>query len=47
MLRASPGGFAVTFYADTGQELVLHVTSQQIQQQLKAIEDFHASRKKS
>ena len=47
MLRASPGGFSVKFYADTGQELVIHLTSQQIQQQLKAIEDFQASRKKS
>jgi hypothetical protein len=36
----------VKFYADTGQDLVIHLTSQQIQQQLKAIEDFQASRKK-
>ena len=47
MLRASQSGFSVKFYAETGQELVLHLTSQQIQQQLKAIEDFQASRKKS
>jgi hypothetical protein len=47
MLRTSPGGFSVKFSADTGQELVLHLTSQQIQQQLKAIEEFQASRKKS
>jgi hypothetical protein len=46
MLRAYPGGFTVKFYAETGQELVIHLTSQQIQQQLKAIEDFQASSKK-
>jgi hypothetical protein len=46
MLRAYQGGFSVKFYADTGQDLVIHLTSQQIQQQLKAIEDFQASRKK-
>src|SRR5215468_3153052 len=46
MLRAYPGGFAVKFYAETGKELVLHLTSQQIQQQLKAIEDFQAASKK-
>jgi hypothetical protein len=46
LLRASPGGFAVTFFAETGQELVIHLTAQQIQQQLKAIDDFQASRKK-
>jgi hypothetical protein len=46
MLRAYQGGFSVKFYAETGQDLVIHLTSQQIQQQLKAIEDFQASRKK-
>ena len=46
MLRASPGGFSVQFYAETGKELVIHLTSQQIQQQLKAIEDFQATSKK-
>jgi hypothetical protein len=45
MLRAHQGGFSVTFSAETGQEMVLHLTAQQIQQQLKAIEDFQASRK--
>jgi hypothetical protein len=46
MLRAYQGGFSVKFSAETGQEMVIHLTSQQIQQQLKAIEDFQASRKK-
>jgi hypothetical protein len=46
MLRAYQGGFSVKFSAEAGQEMVLHLTSQQIQQQLKAIEDFQASRKK-
>ena len=47
MLRAYPGGFSVKFYAETGKELVIHLTSQQIQQQLKAIEDFQAASKSS
>jgi hypothetical protein len=46
MLRAYQGGFSVQFSAEAGQEIVLHLTSQQIQQQLKAIEGFQASRKK-
>jgi hypothetical protein len=46
MLRAYPGGFSVQFYAETGKELVIHLTSQQIQQQLKAIDDFQAASKK-
>jgi hypothetical protein len=46
MLRAYQDGFSVKFSAETGQELVIHLTAQQIQQQLKAIEDFQASRKK-
>lgn len=46
MLRAYQGGFSVTFSAETGQELVIHLTAQQIQQQLKAIADFQTSRKK-
>src|SRR5215471_4621000 len=45
MLRAYQGGFSVKFSAETGQEMVIHLTSQQIQQQLKAIEDFQAARK--
>ena len=44
MLRAHQGGFAVTFSAETGQEMVIHLTAQQIQQQLKTIDAFHASR---
>ena len=44
MLRAYQGGFSVTFSADTGQEMVIQVTAQHIQQQLKAIDDFQASR---
>ena len=47
MLRAHQSGFSVTFAADTGQELVLHLTAQQIQQQLKAIDAFRASTKQS
>ena len=46
ILRAYQGGFSVKFYAETGQEMVIHLTSQQIQQQLKTIEDFQASSKK-
>lgn len=46
MLRAYQGGFSVTFSAETGQEMVIHLTAQQIQQQLKAIEEFQASRQK-
>ena len=45
-LRAYQGGFSVKFYAETGKELVIQLTSQQIQQQLKAIEDFQASSKR-
>jgi hypothetical protein len=47
MLRANQGGFAVKFSAETGQELMIHLTAQQIQQQLRAIEEFQASRKRS
>jgi hypothetical protein len=46
MLRAYQGGLSVKFYAETGTEMVIHLTSQQIQQQLKAIEDFQAASKK-
>jgi hypothetical protein len=45
VLRAYQGGFSVKFSAETGQEMVIHLTAQQIQQQLKAIDDFQASRK--
>ena len=45
VLRAHQGGFSVKFSAETGQEMVIHLTAQQIQQQLKAIDDFQASRK--
>jgi hypothetical protein len=46
MLKTHQDGFSVKFYAKTGKEMVITLTSQQIRQQLKAIEAFQASNKK-
>jgi hypothetical protein len=43
MLKAHQDGFMVKFYAKTGNELILPVTSQQIRQQLKAIDAYQTS----
>ena len=45
MLKVHQDGFSVKFYAKMGKEIVITLTSQQIQQQLKAIGDFQASKK--
>jgi len=45
ILKARLDGFSVKFYAQTGKEMVITLTSQQIRQQLKAIEDFQAAKK--
>jgi hypothetical protein len=47
ILKTHQDGFSVKFYANTGKEMVTTLTSQQIRQQLKAIEDFQASMKRS
>jgi hypothetical protein len=46
VLRIHQHGISVKFYAKTGKEMVIRLTSQQIQLQLKAIEDFQASKNK-
>jgi len=45
ILKTHLDGFSVKFYAQTGKEMVITLTSQQIRQQLKAIEDFQATKK--
>jgi hypothetical protein len=44
-LKAHQNSFAVKFYAKTGKEMVITLTSLQIRQQLKAIDDFQAAKK--
>ena len=46
ILKAHQDSFTVKFYAKSGKEMVITLTSQQIQMQLKAIEDFQASKNK-
>jgi hypothetical protein len=44
-LKTHQDGYSVKFYAKTGKEMVITLTPNQIAQQLKAIEDFQASKK--
>jgi hypothetical protein len=44
-LKAHRDGLSVKFYAQTGKEMVIRLSANQIAQQLRAIDDYQGSKK--